>query len=641
MNATQLRLFDDDPAAGLAPAAPVTPPVAAAAGPATSGQTSLFAGEETAQPVAMPDGYHVVDTADALAALAGRLAGVSHFALDTETTSLDPVEADLVGISLSPAVGEAYYLPVGHTAGRQLERAAVLDALRPALADKGRTKIGHNLKFDLRVLERAGLPVAGPFWDTMIAAALVREEGGHGLKECAAVYLDRQMQEFADLTARGRVRLQDLGITAVARYACEDAEATLALQQFLAPLLAQENLEQVFLLETELVPVVARMESDGVSVDSAYLGVLAGDLQRQMDAKAEECYAAAGARFNLNSPKQLATILYERLGLPVTHRTATGASTAEAALGEMARLHPLPRLVLQYRELSKLLTTYALALPRCISPVTGRVHPSFHQMGARSGRFSCANPNLQNLPKDSANTIRRAFAAAPGHVLLSADYSQIELRILAQFSGDPGLLAAFQAGEDVHARTAAEVFGIGLAQVTPDQRRVAKSINFGLVYGMSPQGLAAQLGIPLDEAARYVDAYFRRYAGVKRYMAETLRQARVQGYVTTLCGRRRHVAGLDARAGRARGQAERQTINAPIQGTAADVIKIAMVRLAPRLPEFGARMILQVHDELVMEVPEEKAAELREVVVAVMEEPPAPGFLVPMRVDTHIAPVWN
>ncbi|MBI3947286.1 MAG: hypothetical protein HY321_15280 [Armatimonadetes bacterium] len=607
--------------------------------PDASPQPSLFAGEEPT--VVLPEGYRVVATGAALAALVARLTAVPRFALDTETTDLDPMVGRLVGISFSPAVGEAFYVPVGHSVGRQVPWHRVAEALGTLLGDPARAKIGHNLKFDLRVLERAGLRVSGPHWDTMIAAYLVRAEGGHGLKECARRYLGREMQQFEDLIQQGRLAIQQMEVGAVARYACEDAEATFALREALAPRLAETDQEAVFRLECELVPVVAQMETDGVAVDVATLEELARALEEQLVAKAEACFAAAGQRFNLNSPRQIGAILYGSLGLPASRMTATGPSTDEMALRELAGQHALPGRILEYRELNKLLTTYALALPRAVSPITGRIHPGFHQIGARSGRFSCAHPNLQNLPKDSANTIRRAFVAAPGHVLLSADYSQIELRILAHVSQDPALLAAFQAGEDVHARTAADIFGVPLAAVTPEQRRVAKGINFGLVYGMSPQGLAAQLSIPVPEAERYASAYFARYAGVKTAMADILRRARAQGFVTTITGRRREVSGLKAPDGRARGQAERQAINAPIQGSAADVIKAAMVRLAPRLPEFGARMILQVHDELVIEVPEERAAALREVVVSIMEESPAPGFRVPLRVDTQIARAWS
>ena len=360
------------------------------------------------------------------------------------------------------------------------------------------------------------------------------------------------------------------------------------------PEIAAAALERVFQLESELLPVVAQMESDGVAMDAGYLTALATDLEKQIEAKAEACYAAAGTRFNLNSPRQIATILYERLGLNATRHTTMGPSTGEPALKALAGKHPLPALILEHRELSKLRGTYALGLLRSVSPVTGRVHPSFQQIGARSGRFSCAHPNLQNLPKDSANTIRRAFAAAPGHLLVFADYSQIELRILAHYSEDPGLLAAFREGEDVHARTAAEIFRVPLDSVTSEQRTSPRDqLRAGLRHELPGARGAARHCAAQGRSG--IEAYFGRYGGVRRYMTEMVERARAQGYVTTLLGRRRHASGLGSSSARVRGQAERQIINAD-SGSAADIIKLAMVRLAPNLAAFRARMILQVHD---------------------------------------------
>ena len=646
MKRPQLSLFDNLepepwPNHPEARAPQVDPAAAAAEPPRHVSQLSLFTEDEGGAERDLPEGFRLVDTEDALQELIRELAAAPLFAFDTETTALDPMVAELVGLSFSTRPGSASYVPVGHTRGRQVERSRVLDALRPVFEDGTRPKVGHNLKFDLRVLERAGVRVAGPYYDTMILAHLVREEGSHGLKECARHYLGREMTSFDELTSRGRHPLESLPTAWVARYACDDADATLSLWERLSPEIAASGLERVFQLESELLPVVAQMESDGVAIDAAYLTELAADLEKQIEAKAEACYAAAGTRFNLNSPRQIATILYERLGLNATRHTTMGPSTGEPALKALAGTHPLPALILEHRELSKLRSTYALGLLRSISLETRRVHPSFQQIGARSGRFSCAHPNLQNLPKDSANTIRRAFAAAPGHLLVFADYSQIELRILAYYSEDPGLLAAFREGEDVHARTAAEIFRVPLDSVTSVQRQVAKGINFGLVYGMSSQGLAAQLGISQAQAERYIEAYFGRYAGVRRYMAEMVARAREQGHVTTLLGRRRHVTGLDSSNPRIRGQAERQVINAPIQGSAADIIKLAMVRLAPHLPAFRARMILQVHDELVIEVPEEEAEGLRRTIVSVMEQPPTPEFRVPLCVEVEMGSTWR
>jgi DNA polymerase-1 len=361
----------------------------------------------------------------------------------------------------------------------------------------------------------------------------------------------------------------------------------------------------------------------------------------QVQAIAQEIYALAGITFNLNSTVQLAEVLFNRLGLPRIKETRTRPSTDESVLRALASQHPLPARVLEYRELTKLISTYVDALAASVNPATGRVHPSFRQLGAISGRFSCTEPNLQNLPKDSANTIRRAFIADPGMTLLSADYSQVELRILAHYTGEPSLREAFARGEDIHRRTAAELFGVTLEAVTPEQRRVAKQIVFGLAYGMSALGMANQLGIPVEEAQSYIDRYFARYPGVRRFMVETVKEAARAGFVTTMLGRKREMPGLRSPDTRTRAAAERAAINHPIQGTAADILKLAMVRLAPELEGYRARLLLQVHDELVLEVADEDLAFVRQIVINAMEAKPFPDFSVPLVVETKVGRAWS
>jgi DNA polymerase-1 len=391
----------------------------------------------------------------------------------------------------------------------------------------------------------------------------------------------------------------------------------------------------------ELLPIVARMEDAGVRIDVGYLRRLEGVMTAQVARIAEEVYELAGARFNLNSTAQLADILYNRLGLPVLKETKTGRSTDEGVLRALSPRHPLPAKLLEYRERQKLVSTYVTALAASGNPETGRVHPHFRQLGAVSGRFSCTEPNLQNLPKDGENTIRRAFVAAPGKRLLSADYSQIELRILAHITGDPTLRRTFQEREDVHRRTAAEIFNVAPEAVTAEQRRVAKTVVFGIAYGQSAVGLAQQLQIPVEQAQAYIDQYFARYPGVRQFTRDTVALALRQGYVTTLLGRRRPMPQLKSPEPRVRAAAERQATNHPIQGAAADIVKRAMCRLAPHLELFDARLLLQVHDELVLEVAAEQIEAVRAVVVRTMEEPPMEGFAVPLLVETKVGEAWS
>lgn len=593
--------------------------------------------------VPLPEGYRVADDEAAVAALAAELRAAGRFAFDTETDSLDPMRATLIGLSFATAPGSAVYVPTPHPCGRGVDPAVLRRLLGPVFADPAVAKVGHNLKFDLRVAGRAGLELRGADFDTMLAAQLLEPDLECGLKELARRELGLTMTDYHALTARGkrRLSLRQLSISAVAAYAGADAEVTLRLYERFAPRVSAEGLQRVLELEMALLPVIAQMEDAGVRIDVPYLRRLEEMMTAQVTRVAEEVYELAGARFNLNSPPQLAEILYNRLGLPVLKETKTGRSTDESVLRALSARHPLPAKLLEYRELQKLVSTYVTALAASVNPETGRVHPHFRQLGAVSGRFSCTEPNLQNLPKDGENTIRRAFVAEPGKRLLSADYSQIELRILAHITGDPTLRRTFQEGEDVHRRTAAEIFGVAPEVVTPEQRRVAKTVVFGIAYGQSAVGLANQLQIPVEQAQVYIDQYFARYPGVRQYTRETVALAARQGSVTTLLGRRRPMPHLKSSEPRARAAAERQAVNHPIQGLAADIVKLAMCRLAPKLAPFDARLLLQVHDELVLEVAADQVEAVREVVVRTMEEPPLEGFTVPLLVETKVGEAWS
>lgn len=643
--AKQLSLFDTEE--------PATPPArdpSLAENRPESGQPlqgalfdEAFSGHFLMPEVPLEEGYRVVETEAGLRALAGELRAAGRFAFDTETTALDATSASLVGISLSCCADAAIYVPLTHPSGRGLPLCVIRDCLAPLFADPTVGKVGHNLKYDLRALARAGIPVRGLAFDTMIASHLLEVEESHALKEVALRVLGRQMTDYLSLTRRGRRRLElvELSVSAVANYACADAQVTWQLYERFEPRIEEEGLRRVFDLEMALIPVVAAMETAGICIDVPYLKRLEARMQEQVRALTAEIFAMAGAEFNLNSTPQLADLLYNQLKLRPLKQTRTRPSTDESVLRVLARDHPLPDKILAYRELTKLIGTYVVALAASVNPETGRVHPSFRQLGAVSGRFSCTEPNLQNLPKDSANTIRRAFIAPPGTRLLSADYSQVELRILAHFTGEPALLQAFAASEDVHCRTASEIFEVPLGAVTPEQRRVAKVVNFGLIYGMSAQGLATRLEISVDQAEEYIDRYFARYPRVKQFLRETVARATERGYVETLLGRRMPARGLQSKDARVRSATERSVINFPIQGTAADIMKLAMVRLAPRLEGRRARLLLQVHDELVLEVAEEDLEPVAQVVVAAMEEPPTPDFRVPLVVETKIDTAWS
>ena len=601
-----------------------------------------------AAPAAAPE-YDTVLDAEAFQAWLERLEDAEVFAFDTETTSIDYMAAELVGVSFAVAPGEAAYVPVAHAypgAPAQLDRDRVLAALKPLLEDPARPKVGQNLKYDMSVLARYGIELEGVRFDTMLESYVLDSTAArHDMDSLALKYLQHRTIHFEEVAGKGAKQLtfDQVALEQAAPYAAEDAEVTLRLHHTLWPRLAAlEGPKTVFeAIEMPLVPVLSRMERRGVKVDREVLAAHSEELTRRILELEAQAHDLAGRPFGLGSTKQLQQILYEEMGLPVVAKTPKGQpSTAEAVLQDLALQFELPAVILEYRGMAKLKSTYTDTLPLRINPDTGRVHTSYHQAVAATGRLSSSEPNLQNIPVRTAEgrRIRQAFVAEPGFVLVAADYSQIELRIMAHLSGDEGLRAAFERGEDIHSATAAEVFG---GPVTGEQRRRAKAINFGLIYGMSAFGLARQLGIERPEAQQYVDLYFARYPGVKRFMDETRVQARDQGYVETVFGRRLHLPEIASRNAQRRQYAERTAINAPMQGTAADIIKRAMIDLDAwsRGREDEVRMIMQVHDELVFEVREpladEAAAEIRRRMEAAAE------LAVPLVVEVGRGRNWD
>jgi len=580
-----------------------------------------------------------------------RLEQAELVAVDTETTSIQAMYAELVGISFSVAGGEAAYLPLGHDyagAPRQLDRAAALEALRPVLESPDIRKVGQNLKYDCTVLARAGVGLRGMAYDTMLESYVLDSVANrHDMDTLALKYLGHRMISYEDVAGKGRgqLRFNQVLLETAVDYACEDADITLRLHEALWPRLAgEERLRELFeKLEMPLITVLAAMEQNGVRIDPDMLARHGEQLARQMEALEQRAFRLAGTAFNIGSPKQIQEVLYDKLGLPVLRKTPKGQpSTAENVLQELAIDYDLPQVILDHRALSKLKSTYTDKLPELVNPATGRIHTSYHQAVAATGRLSSSDPNLQNIPVRSAEgrRIREAFVPGPGNVLLAADYSQIELRIMAHLSGDEGLLQAFRDGEDVHRATAAEIFGVDLDAVTDDQRRHSKAVNFGLIYGMSSYGLAQQLRIPRNEAQQYIDLYFSRYPGVKAFMDRTRAEARERGYVETLFGRRLYVPDIKASNFNRRQYAERTAINAPMQGTAADIIKMAMLVVSDWIVEQAAdiRMIMQVHDELVFELPQAAAAGAEEQISRLMAGVVA--LEIPLEVDTGTGANW-
>ena len=581
-----------------------------------------------------------------------RLARAPLFAFDTETTGLDYMQAQIVGVSFCIEPGRGVYVPLAHNyagAPEQLDRTRVLNALRPLLEDAAHAKVGAHMKFDMHVLANHGITLRGQRYDTMLESYVLNSTATrHDMDSMAAKYLGIETIHFEDVAGKGakQISFDQVSVETAAEYAAEDADITLRLHQKLWPQLeAIPALAQLYeQIEQPLVPVLQRMERGGVLIDRSMLRQQSLELAARLSELGTEAQKQAGQEFNVESPRQLQQILFEKLKIPVLRKTPTGQpSTAEDVLEELAGEHALPRLILDYRALAKLRSTYTEKLPEQIDPTTGRVHTSYHQAVAATGRLSSTDPNLQNIPIRSpeGRRIRQAFIAPPGHLLLSADYSQIELRIMAHLSGDAGLLRAFAADQDIHRATAAEVFGVAPEQVSADQRRSAKAINFGLIYGMSAFGLARQLGIERSAAAQYVELYFARYPGVRRYMESTRERAKRDGYVETVFGRRLYLPEINSRNRQLQQYAERSAINAPMQGTAADIIKRAMISVDAwcQQPGVQARLLMQVHDELVLEVNNEFLPEATDKVRALMES--AAQLQVPLRVEVGHGLNWD
>lgn len=589
--------------------------------------------------------YALIATAKQLQDLCKRLKDLqADIAIDTETTSLDPMDGRLVGISLSWKAGEAAYLPLGHAKGENLALEHVREQLGPLLSDPEIGKCGHHLKFDTAFLEKAGLPLTGVCFDTLIASQLVEpEQGSHKLDNLARVHLDMEMTPIESLIGSGKSQksMAEVDLSEVGPYACEDADATLQLMGCFRDRIESEGLAELFYdVELPLIDVLRRMELDGVYVDAAELAEQSGQLGSQLKGLEADIHRLAGVRFNVNSPKQLAEVLFDRMGLRAGRKRSTAIGVLEKLAAEG---HEIASRMIEYRQISKLKSTYLDALPLMIHPRTGRIHTSYQQTGAGTGRISSSDPNLQNIPirTDLGRRIRKAFQAPPETLLLSADYSQIELRVLAHLAEDPGLILAFESDQDIHSYTAREVFGIAEDQpVSPEARRRAKAINFGLNYGMTPYGLAQRLGIKPAEAKDYMDRYFSRYSRVLEYVEKTKEIARDQGYVTTLKGRRIPTLGVRSSNNILREAAVRAAINAPIQGSAADILKLAMVQMARRLRQEGlsCRMILTVHDEIVFEVPVKELEPLKQHVREVMEG--VISLRVPLKVDLKSGPTW-
>ncbi|AXV36354.1 DNA polymerase I [Aeromonas hydrophila] len=610
--------------------------------------------DEVAAPVAVieTDYRCILDEAEFDEWLA-RLQAAPLFAFDTETTSLDYMEARVVGVSFAIEPGKAAYVPFGHDylgAPVQLTEAVVLGKLKPLLEDPARLKVGQNLKYDRNVLLNHGIELQGIAYDTMLESYVLNSTASrHDMDSLARRYLNAETISFEDIAGKGvkQLTFNQIELEQAAPYAAEDADITLRLHQTLwGKLSAEPGLAKVFSeIELPLLPVLARMERLGTTIEPKLLHQQSQEIEVRLAELEKQAHELAGQEFNLSSPKQLGEILFTKLGLPIIKKTPKGApSTAEEVLAELAETYELPQLLMEHRGLAKLKSTYTDKLPLMIKPQTGRVHTSYHQAVAATGRLSSTDPNLQNIPvrNEQGRRIRQAFIPCAGYKLVAADYSQIELRIMAHLSGDKGLLTAFAEGKDIHKATAAEVFGVALKAVTSDMRRSAKAINFGLIYGMSAFGLAKQLGIGRAEAQKYMDLYFERYPGVLEYMERTRQQADAQGYVETLFGRRLYLPDIKSRNAGLRKAAERAAINAPMQGTAADIIKRAMINVdgwIRGIEDQSIRMLMQVHDELVFEIREEK---LEEYIAIIKEKMSAAAELhVPLVVEAGTGDNWD
>ncbi|ABQ28051.1 DNA polymerase I [Geotalea uraniireducens] len=608
--------------------------------------------ELTSEATLSAEDYRTVLSSDDFTALVRQLTAVRAFAVDLETTSLNPLEAEIVGISFSFREHEAYYIPVGHRypgAPHQLSRDDVLGALKPLLLDPEKHKIGQNIKYDYQVLRRAGIDMQGIWCDTMLASYLLNPtRTSQGLDSLAVEFLDHRMISYAEVAGKGKEQknFAQVEVEKASVYSCEDADATYLLHKLFLPRLAESGMERLFFeLEMPLVKILAEMELYGVKLDLPLLQRLSDGFGGQLADLEREIFALAGGEFNVNSPKQLGEVLFERLQLQVGKKTKTktGWSTNVDELERLAGEHEIARLILQYRSLSKLKSTYTDALPKLVDAASGRVHTSYNQAVTNTGRLSSSEPNLQNIPirSEEGRSIRHAFIAAEGCLLLSADYSQIELRVLAHLSADRVFCDAFARDEDIHTRTAAEVFGLFPQMVTQEMRRQAKTINFGVIYGQGAFSLARELGVSTKVAKEFIDNYFARHAGARTFLDGCVREAEDNGYVTTILGRRLPIPDIKSSNGNIRAFAQRNAVNYPIQGSAADIIKQAMVRVVDRMEREGmkSRLIMQVHDELVFEVPEEEKLAMEMLVKHEMEH--AVTLRVPLRVDMNFGRNWS
>ena len=595
-------------------------------------------------------GYRAVLTESDLDELVAALEQSERFAFDTETTSLDAMRADLVGLSFAVTAGEAWYVPVGHHylgMPEQLPLDRVLEAVRPLLASPRQLKIGQNLKYDILVLARAGVEVSGPIYDTMLASYLANPATrSHGMDNLAAELLNYHTISYSEVAGSGKKQIgfEEVEVEKATTYAAEDADITLRLYEKLVPMVTEQHQDGLLNdVEMPLLQILAGMERAGIRINPEFLGGLSADMEKKLAVLEAEIHQLAGGPFNIGSPKQLGEVLFENLGLPKGKKTKTGWSTDVEVLNKLAEEHEIAAKILDYRSLMKLKGTYTDALPKLIHPVTGRIHTSFNQAVTATGRLSSSDPNLQNIPirTEEGRRIREGFIPSDGCVLLSADYSQVELRILAHMADEPALKEAFARGEDIHRSTASEVLGLFPEMVTDEQRRAAKAINFGVVYGISAFGLAKQLGINRREAQQFIDTYFERYPGIRTFMDTCIAEAREKMYVTTLLGRRCAIPEINSKNGAVRGYAERNAINYPVQGSAADIIKLAMVKIAARLGKEGlkARMLLQVHDELVFDVPQAELEKVSALVISEMQG--AVDLTVPLLVEVGSGRNWR
>ncbi|MBD3184938.1 DNA polymerase I [Candidatus Poribacteria bacterium] len=595
--------------------------------------------------------YHTILDESDLDKLVESLKQVQEFAIDTETTDIDPISAELVGISISYKPHEAYYIPVGHrymSCPEQIPLETVIKKLMPVLADPKIGKIGQNIKYDIQILRKYGAEIENISYDTMLGSYILNPSARrHSLDNMSLEYFGYEMIPIETLIGKGKnqTTMDSVDLEAASKYACEDADLTLRIKEQQEPGLQKNDLESVFReIELPLIPVLADMELTGIKLDTGYLKEVSTKMDTRLKALTDNIFELAGESFNINSPKQLSYILFEKLGLPPGKRTKTGYSTNEAELERLSSAgYELPEAVLEYRSLSKLKSTYVDALPASINPETARVHTFFNQAVTETGRLSSSNPNLQNIPvrTEEGREIRRAFI--PGgecNLLLAADYSQIELRMLAHLSGDATLVDAFRKDEDIHSRTGSLIFGLPIDQITPEMRRQAKTINFGVIYGMGAFRLARELDIPLKDAKTFIESYFATYSGVKEYFDGIIEFARENGYVTTISGRRRRISEIKSRNRNTREFAERTAINTPVQGSAADMIKMAMIKIADffKSKKLKSKLLLQVHDELVFEVAEEELDMVNENVIKLMEE--AMKLEVPIKVDVGIGKNW-